>query len=145
MKKLIFALATLTSLSTFADWSGDILCTQPLQSKEHSQKLYRFVADAKGRINVKMIDDMPVAEVTFNDIRLYGTYGKVRGSVFTEVSVRGEVNEGNEMWFSNTLPVNTNATLKSIELNLSTLEPQLTIVKTKIGRSYPMNCVVRKD
>lgn len=141
MKKLMIGLLTLTSLSAMADWSGDVLCVKPTQTPTE----HKLVADAKGRILVKEVNGLPVAQIVMNDIRLYTEYGSKKGSKFLAISLSGEVGDGNDAWFSLSKPVKTNSVIKEIQFDLSSLGRGLSQVKTQKGNVYQMYCVVRAD
>lgn len=141
MKKLLIGLIALTSFSAFAQWSGDILCVKPEQVTAQR----KLVADAKGRITVKMVDGAPVAQIAFSDLRLFSDYGSVRGSKMTAVTFSGDVGDGNDSWFANTLPTSKKSIIKDIQFDLSSLDRGLTTVTTLKGNKYEMDCVVRND
>ena len=132
---------SLGSTVALADWSGDLLCTKATYSRGGRE----LVADAKGRVTVKMVDGMPVAEVKLSDLRLFTNYGSTRGSKLKNLPLAGDVADGNDMWFSTTSPKVSSKIIKTILFDLSSLERGLSEVTTLKGNVYKMDCMVRED
>ncbi|MBS1962264.1 MAG: hypothetical protein JST04_08620 [Bdellovibrionales bacterium] len=140
MKKfLVLAAILIHSAPTFADWSGDLLCAKPMNGKS------ALVADAKGRVTVKMVDGMPIAEFKLADVRLFSNYGQTRGSIAKAVDLKGDVEDGNDAWFATVKPTARQAVIKLIRFDLSSLDRGLSTITTNKGNSYAMDCLVRED
>lgn len=93
-----------------------------------------------------MNDGIATAEVSLESLRLYSKYGATRGSTFKGMSLNGEVEYGDDLWFANTAPsAEKNKSIRSINFDLSSLNRGLTTIMTAKGNSYSMDCVVRED
>ncbi len=134
-------LGLLSSVSVFADWSGDILCVQPTQAPtEHA-----LVADALGRVYVKYADGETKTTVKLSSLRLFSEHGSKRGTAFKRVAFDGTAGDGNDSFIADTRPVKTDSIIQEIQFDLSSLDRDLSTVKTTKGNSYVMDCVIRKD
>jgi len=142
MKKAMLAVSVLLgSLSAHADWSGDILCAQPRPTESgHS-----LLADAKGRVQMTMVDGRPVATFEMSDVRLFSEYGTVRGTVTNDLVLTGDIHDGNDSLFVSALPEAESPLIRSISFDLSSLNRGLTKVTTQRGNVYEMLCMVRED
>lgn len=135
MKSLVMVTSLFLTLTTYANYTADLLCT----SRGLSDKL---VADSKGVMEVVQKENGEQVFLTL-DLRLFSDFGTQKGSEFKNLQVNGEVVDGNDRFYLIVKPSNENKIIEEIVIDFSTVGKEKSFVKTKKGNLYNMDCLVR--